>query len=57
MAKSVSHDRRTVFYPDPIYKKRLEVMNKVTGESQSSIINKAVREFLDKKDNTNQQSL
>ncbi len=49
MAKSVSQERRTVFYPDPVYKKRLEVLNKQTGESKSSLINQAVREFLDKR--------
>ena len=51
MAKSVAQDRRTVFYPDPVYKKRLNNMAKVTGESKSSIINKAVREFVDKRAN------
>jgi len=49
MAKSVSQDRREVFYPDPVYKKRLQALTQQTGESKSSIVKQAVREFLDKK--------
>lgn len=49
MAKSVAQERREVFYPDPVYKVRLEQLNKQTGESKSSIVNQAVREYIDKK--------
>lgn len=49
MAKSVAHDRREVFYPDPVYKRRLEQLSQITGESKSSIVNQAIRELIDKK--------
>jgi hypothetical protein len=51
MAKSISHQRRTEFYPDPKYKRLLEDLAKTTGESKSSIVNRAVRELIDKKQN------
>lgn len=48
MAKSITQDRREVFYPDPVYKRLLQDVARVTGESKSSIVNRAVREMMDK---------
>lgn len=48
MAKSVTQERREVFYPDPVYKNLLEGLSQSTGEPKSSIVNRGLRELLDK---------
>lgn len=48
MARSVTLQRKVSFYPDPVYKDLLEALNQETGESKSSIANRALRELIDK---------
>ena len=57
MAKSVALERRVSFYPDPKYKTLLEQLSVKSGDSKSSIVNKALRELLDKMPPREQQQL
>lgn len=57
MAKSVTQERREIFYPDPMYKNLLEALSEDSGEPKSSIVNRALRELLDKMPSVQNQSL
>ena len=50
MAKSVAHERKTTFYPEPKYLKRLNEYCERTGEGKSSVAKQALKEFFDRRE-------